>query len=51
METVTVNSKRFTAQVDYDGRLTIPKVIRQALKIQANDIVDLVVYEPERKRK
>jgi AbrB family looped-hinge helix DNA binding protein len=51
METATVVSKRFTAQVDYDGRLTIPKVVRQALKIGANDIVDIVVYEPERKRR
>jgi hypothetical protein len=26
-------------------------VVRQALKIGANDIVDIVVYEPERKRR
>ncbi len=51
MESTTVPSKKVTVQVDYDGRVTIPKVVRQALSIHANDIIDMEIYGPEKKRR
>ncbi len=50
MAAVERRSKAFTGKIGTDGSVTVPMEVRQVLKIRRGDIVDVVVYEPEKVR-